>query len=125
MATGDAVPTILPQQFYKEVILWSTLSHPNVLGLVGAQEDIKKRQLVVVSERMMYGNIMEYIKENHANRLELVRDFALLTVSFTKIQGQLHGAAQGLEYLHGVGLTHGDLKGVGVSQFRDRSLSDI
>jgi len=77
---------ILPQQFYKEVILWSTLSHPNVLGLVGAQEDAKKRQLIIVSERMVYGNIMKYINENHTNRLELVRDFALLTTSFTKVQ---------------------------------------
>jgi len=82
----SALSTILPQQFYKEVILWSTLSHPNVLGLVGAQEDAKKRQLVIVSERMVYGNIMKYINENHTNRLMLVRDFALLTTSFANVQ---------------------------------------
>jgi len=86
LATLNAISTILSQQFYKGVIQWSMLSHPNVLGLVGAQEDITKRQLVTVSKRMMYGNIMKYISENHANRLELVRDFALLTASFTKIQ---------------------------------------
>ena len=37
-----------------------------------------------------------------------------------KFKRQLHGAAQGLEYLHGVNLAHGDLKGVGVSSFRDK-----
>jgi len=82
----SAFSTILPQQFYKEVILWSTLSHPNVLGLVGAQEDTKKRQLVIVSERMVYGNIMKYINENHTNRLALVCDLSLLTTSLTKVQ---------------------------------------
>jgi len=61
---------------------------------------------------------MKYIRENHANRLELVRDFALLAASFAKIQWQLHGAAQGLKYLHDADLMHGDLKGVGVSLFR-------
>jgi len=76
---------------------------------------------------MVRGNIMKYINENYTNRLELVRGFAiaLFTTPFAKIQQQLHGAAQGLEYLHSAHLTHGDLKGVGVSSFRDRSLSDI
>ena len=37
-----------------------------------------------------------------------------------KIQKQLCEAAQGLKYLHGVGLVHGDPKGVGVSSLRDR-----
>lgn len=62
------------------------LSHPNILELVGAQEDMKKRQLITVSERMVYGNIMKYINENHANRLELVRNSALLTAFFAEIQ---------------------------------------
>ncbi|KAF9644344.1 kinase-like protein [Thelephora ganbajun] len=85
------------KQFCKEVILWSTLSHPNVLKLAGVQGDMEKGQLVTVSEWMAHGNIMEYIKKNHVNRLDL-----------------LHGAAQGLKYLHNAGLIHGDLKGANV-----------
>ncbi|KAF9643106.1 hypothetical protein BDM02DRAFT_3273215 [Thelephora ganbajun] len=81
------------KQFCKEVILWGTLSHPNVLKLAGVQgghgEDI-----LSLSEWMAHGNIMVYIKKNRTNRLEL-----------------LHGAAQGLGYLHGASLIHGDLKG--------------
>jgi len=38
---------------------------------------------------------------------------------------QLHGAAQGLKYLHGASLVHGDLKGVSVFLFRDRSISYV
>ena len=32
----------------------------------------------------------------------------------------MHGAAQGLEYLHGANLVHGDLKGVSVFPIRDQ-----
>jgi len=74
----DAVSSILFQRFYKEVVLWSMLSHPNILGLVGVQEDIKKRQISTVSEWMPRGNIMEYVVKNHTNRLELVRRFTFL-----------------------------------------------
>ena len=66
------VLSVLLQRFYKEVVLWSTLSHPNILRLVGVQEDIKKRQIATVSEWMARGNIMEYISKNHSNRLEHV-----------------------------------------------------
>ena len=72
----DAVSAILLQRFYREVVLWSTLSHPNILGLVGVQEDMERGQFVTVSEWMEHGTIMEYIESNHINRLELVRDFA-------------------------------------------------
>ena len=78
-------PTIPLQRFYKEVILWETLSHPNILKLVGVQEDTGKRQFITVSEWMKHGNIMEYIKNNHANRLELVRDFTFPTASSAEI----------------------------------------
>jgi len=58
---------------------------------------------------------MEYIRKNQVNRLELVRGFTFLATPFTEMRKQLHGAAQGLSYLHDrVGLTHGDLKGVSV-----------
>ena len=112
------------QRFYREVVLWGTLSHPNVLKLVGVQENMKKRELITVSEWMVHGTIMDYIGKNHTNRLELVRSFTFPATPFTKTRQQLYGAAKGLEYLHGASLAHGDLKGVRVSQFRDRSIFD-
>ena len=64
---------IAPQQFRKEVILWNSLSHPNVLKLIGILCDIERYQLAMVSGWMAHGNIMEYITENATDRSELVR----------------------------------------------------
>jgi serine/threonine protein kinase len=86
LASWDAVSIILLQRFCKEVFLWNTLSHPNVLKLVGVQGDMERGQFITVSEWMAHGNIMEYIRNNHANRLELVRDFAFPTTSFIEMQ---------------------------------------
>ena len=81
----NAISAILLQRFYREAVLWSTLSHPNVLELVGVQEDMERGQFVTVSEWMEHGTIMEYIESNHINRLELVRDLASLVTSFVQI----------------------------------------
>ena len=74
---------IIPlQQFCKEIVLWSTLSHPNVLKLTGVWGDMEKGQFITVSEWMAHGNIMEYLKKNPVNRLELVRDSTSLPTQF-------------------------------------------
>jgi len=80
---------------------------------------MEKGQFVTVSEWMAHGNIMDFIRNNHVNRLELVCDLPFHTILFTKTRQQLSGAAQGLKYLHGASLTHGDLKGVSASSFYD------
>ena len=84
-ATWDTALSILHQQFCKEVVLWSTLSHPNVLKLVGIQGDMDKGQFITVSEWMAHGNIMEYTRKNSVNRLELASDFTLPIIPFTKM----------------------------------------
>ena len=80
-ATRDPVLTVLLQRFCEEVVLWSMLSHPNVLGLVGVQGDMEKGQFTTVSEWMVHGNITQYIINEHVNRLELVRDFTFPATS--------------------------------------------
>ena len=112
--------TVLFQQFCKEVILWSTLSHPNVLKLLGTQEGMEAGKFVTVSEWMKHGNIVQYIENYPVNRLDLVSRCHLPAAFPTKTQQQLHDAAQGLEYLHGTGLSHGDIKGV--STFNSQSV---
>ena len=84
-STLDTVPTILLQQFCKEALLWNMFSHPNVLKLVGVLGDMGKGVLITVSEWMAHGNIMEFIKKNHVNRLELARGFTFPVTSFTEI----------------------------------------
>ena len=46
------------------------------MKLVGVYGDMGKGQFTTVTEWMVNGNIMEFIKANHVNRLELVRGFA-------------------------------------------------
>ena len=65
---GDAEVT--SQRFCREFILWNSLSHPNVLKLVGVLGDIRWRQFATVSEWMAHGNIIEYIGKNATNRLD-------------------------------------------------------
>ena len=71
-SSDELVPPAF-QQFCKEVILWNWLSHPNVLSLVGVLDGFAGHQFATVSEWMEHGNIMEYIRKNSTNRLELVR----------------------------------------------------
>jgi len=49
------------------------------MKLAGVYGDMTKGEFVTVSEWMKHGNIMEYVKNNHTNRLELVRGPALPT----------------------------------------------
>ena len=61
------------QQFCQEAIIWNSLSHPNVLKLVGVLGGIGGFRFTTVSEWMVHGNIMQYIRKQATNRLELVR----------------------------------------------------
>ena len=117
MGTGfswlGTIIQITSQQFSKEVILWNSLSHPNVLKLLGVLGGIGQYQFATVAEWMDHGNIMQYIRDNATNRLTLVRIPAFRGQRFpTEHVEQLYGAVQGLKYLHDANLTHGDLKGV-------------
>jgi len=60
------------QMFCREAVLWGSLSHPDVLKLLGVLGDINVRGFSAATELTVYGNIMQNIKTNHANRLELV-----------------------------------------------------
>jgi len=85
------------QQFCKEVVLWNTLSHPNVLKLVGVQGDMDKGHFITISEWMAHGNAMEYIRKNHVNRLELVRGFIVLAAPFIQVRQTVARGGSGSE----------------------------
>ena len=67
------------------------LSHPNILKLVGVQEDAKTGQIVTVSEWMEHGTVMQYIESHHANRLELVRGLTLPSLPLLKRDNSYSG----------------------------------
>ena len=96
-AAWNVVLTILLQYFCKEAILWNTLSHPNVLKLVGVQGDMDKGEFITVSEWMAQGNAIEYIRKNHVNRLELVRGFIVIITSFIKMRQTVARGSSGSE----------------------------
>ncbi|KAF9644349.1 kinase-like protein [Thelephora ganbajun] len=84
-------------RFCREVIIWNSLAHKNILKLLGVLGGIHSPEFSTMTDFMAYGNIMQYIKSNHSNRLEL-----------------LHGVAEGLKYIHDMDLAHGDLKGANI-----------
>ena len=84
-AAWDVILTALLQQFCKEVVLWNSLSHPNILKLLGVYGDMNKGQFITLSEWMIHGSIVEFIRKNHVNRLRLVRGFMVPATSLTKV----------------------------------------
>ena len=54
------------------------------MKLVGVQGDMDKGQFTAVSDWMGHGNVVEYTRENHVNRLELVCGFTVSATSLTK-----------------------------------------
>ncbi|KAF9642812.1 kinase-like protein [Thelephora ganbajun] len=86
----------ITRRFCKEVMAWKSLCHPNVLPLLGVT--MGNRRFAMASEWMVNGNINEFVKvQRDANRFELLAE-----------------VAQGLMYMHGEGVIHGDLKGVNI-----------
>lgn len=77
----------------REMYVWSKCNHPNVLGLIGVAQ--YRDQIAMVSPWMEYGNIRRTLSlQPQVDRYELC----------VKI-------VEGVVYLHGVGIVHGDLKG--------------
>ena len=68
----------------------------------------------MVSEWMDYGNINEFVKNHEwGNCLQLVSNCATARGDRRDRFVQLVDAASGLEYMHGIHMVHGDLKGYG------------
>ncbi|KNZ79294.1 Serine/threonine-protein kinase HT1 [Termitomyces sp. J132] len=92
---GDQIEHVL-KKLSKEVVLWSQLSHPNVLEMYGLFRFQGRPALVAAW--IENGDINGYLQRNpSASRPRLVLD-----------------VGRGLVYLHGLGLIHGDLKGSNV-----------
>ncbi|KXN84856.1 Cytokinesis protein sepH [Leucoagaricus sp. SymC.cos] len=93
LGTGALMPWI------KEVILWAHSSHPNVLPFLGVfLEGQDSPRPCLVSPFMKNGNLKTYAARLPQKfRLPLILD-----------------VVNGLQYLHGLGVVHGDLKGQNV-----------
>ncbi|KZT57402.1 kinase-like protein, partial [Calocera cornea HHB12733] len=82
----------------REISIWSTLEHPNVLPFLGLSVQPDLRVPYLVSPWESYGNVMKYLESHEdADRAHLIR-----------------GVADGLIYLHDKGVVHGDIKGANI-----------
>jgi len=87
--------------------MWKRLTHLNILPLLG----ITTTPLQLVSNRMLGGDLPEYIKEHPgADRFQLVCPSYPFYPTLTPVQ--LSDVTKGLCYLHSFNMIHGDLKGV-------------
>ncbi|TFK52892.1 kinase-like protein [Heliocybe sulcata] len=78
--------------FRKEIRVWKDLRHPNILQFLGACYTGERRFAVCVYKEN--GDVLNYLQANpEVNRIQL-----------------LYEASQGLSYLHGRRVIHGDLK---------------
>ncbi|KAG8785553.1 hypothetical protein FRC12_017436 [Ceratobasidium sp. 428] len=93
----------------RELYTWSKCKHPNVIKLLGLAEF--RGQIAMVSPWIESGNVSSLNKANHTI------DRCLLCVQI----------AEGLAYLHQIGIVHGDLKGANVllSDGRVAQLADF
>ncbi|KAJ7586407.1 kinase-like domain-containing protein [Mycena floridula] len=92
----------LLKDFSREIIIWSQLSHPNVLPLYGIYylNDRETFRACIVSPWMENGNLLQFLNEapyECVNRSCLILDIAC-----------------GLQYLHQQSIIHGDLKALNV-----------
>ena len=61
------------QRFYREIIGWKYLSHPNVLPFHGISETLFP--FCIITPWLSNGKIIDYTKKNQGvNRLQLVSD---------------------------------------------------
>jgi len=99
--------------FFREAVAWRHLRHPNILPLLGVNLDLERYKLAMISEWMVHGNINEYVEKcGGVNRVQLVSSDSISHDNHCNSPIQLVDAANGLEYMHGLHVVHGDLKGV-------------
>ncbi|OCH84932.1 kinase-like protein [Obba rivulosa] len=79
-----------------EAVVWKYLNHPNITPFYGI--DMSNARLSLVSKWMEHGTVREYLRDNpSADRLTFV----------------VH-VVEGLNYLHDMGVVHGDIKSVNI-----------
>ncbi|OCH93310.1 kinase-like protein [Obba rivulosa] len=89
----DNVPEGVHRSFYTEAILWKHLRHTNITPFHGVDNSLFS--MALVSEWQPFGTVIDYLTTHpSADRLRLMID-----------------VAEGLDYLHGSHIVHGDLKG--------------
>ncbi|KAK1230599.1 MAP kinase kinase kinase activity protein [Marasmius sp. AFHP31] len=88
----------LVKAFHKEALLWTRLSHPNLLPLIGVNTTLFPQGFCLVSPWMTNGDIIGFLESNPDHD----RLVAILEISAA------------MAYLHECEIVHGDIKGANV-----------
>ncbi|KAL0563038.1 hypothetical protein V5O48_019040 [Marasmius crinis-equi] len=88
------------REFHKEALLWTRLSHPNLLPCLGVNATLFPEQFCMVSPWMPEGDVITFLKSHpQTDRLLVILEIAA-----------------GISYLHSLEpeIVHGDIKGANV-----------
>jgi len=103
---------IIFQHLYREMRIWATLSHPNIVALLGHTTDPGAPALI--SPFYENGCVLDYLERYpSANRNDIVR-FIFLLGGLSDFGVKCADVAAGLSCLHSHDppIIHGDIKGV-------------
>ncbi|KAK9741709.1 hypothetical protein RND81_03G122900 [Saponaria officinalis] len=100
---------LMEQQFQQEVMMLATLKHPNIVRFIGACR--KPMVWCIVTEYAKGGSVRQFLTKRHNRSVPLK-----LAVK------QALDVARGMEYVHGLGLIHRDLKSDNLLIFADKSI---
>ncbi|GAB4854055.1 Serine/threonine-protein kinase sty13 [Ancistrocladus abbreviatus] len=100
---------VMEQQFQQEVMMLATLKHPNIVRFIGGCR--KPMVWCIVTEYAKGGSVRQFLmkRQNRSVPLKLAVKQAL-------------DVARGMEYVHGLGLIHRDLKSDNLLIFSDKSI---
>ncbi|KAL0570476.1 Rho guanine nucleotide exchange factor [Marasmius crinis-equi] len=96
----------LEKELIQETLVWRQLDHKNIVPFIGAYLfNEEPKEFCLVSPWMENGNLPHFIKNNPNISPGLQYNLGSPT------HPQALDIASGLAYLHGKGITHGDIKG--------------
>ncbi|KAL0069385.1 hypothetical protein AAF712_003408 [Marasmius tenuissimus] len=88
----------LVKAFHREALLWTRLSHSNLLPLIGVNTTVFPHGFCLVSPWMMNGDVISFLEKNpDHDRLAAIMEISA-----------------GITYLHDSAIVHGDIKGANV-----------
>ena len=99
------------QRFYREIVGWKYVLHPNVVPFLGVSETLFP--FSIITPWFPNGNIAEYVQKHEGvDRLQLVSDYHHLHKRAIRdffLDIQLAQATRGLEYLHSLSIVHSNV----------------
>lgn len=95
------------ESFVRHVELWNALDHPNVLPLYGASSAMGGKPWFFVSKFCSGGDLVAWLKRARAEAGVEGEGMTPVRVDLLRCMRDI---AEGMSYLHGRGVLHGDLR---------------